>query len=64
MNPHPDSRWTHPICSDCYRVEEPGRQPAQIRPEYATAERCCFCGETTNEGIYYRKDPTVLHGTL
>ena len=51
------SPWTHAICVDCYRRHEPGRQPMRMRPEYVRSEVCCFCGELTGDGIYYRADP-------
>lgn len=64
--PHPESKWTHAICSDCYKTEEPDR-PDPVRLTLgqlmdATPEVCCFCGVVTDEGIYYRKDPAVVHG--
>ena len=59
-SPHPDSKWTHAICSDCYDLEEPGRRPTVLIA--ADDELCCFCGKETDDGIYYRKDPVVVHG--
>ena len=63
MNPHPDSKWTHPICAPCYMREEPGRTPVTMtfQPDEPT-EVCCFCKRETVAGIYYRKDPVVVHG--
>ena len=61
-SPHPDSKWTHNICGVCYQIEQPGRTPATITEKYREVETCCFCGVETREGIYYRKDPEVVHG--
>ena len=56
------SRWTHAICAVCYQEQEPGRTPTTLIE--AGPETCCFCGRTTQEGIYYRHDPAPLrcHG--
>lgn len=51
------SGWTQPICGRCYAQKEPRRQPLRMKAEYAKTERCCFCGEETREGIYYRVKP-------
>ena len=61
-NPHPDSKWTHSICMDCYEREEPDRSPTVMFPP--DDEICCFCGARTDDGIYYRKDPEVVHATM
>ena len=58
-NPHPESKWTHPICTDCYEREEPDRIPATMFPP--NEEICCFCGVRTDNGAYYRKDPKIVH---
>jgi hypothetical protein len=52
------SKWTHPICVECYVAREPGRAP--IRVQDAPEETCCFCGKPTTDGIYCRADPTGL----
>jgi len=57
--PHPESRWTHPICGDCYSLAEPGRFPTRVAE--AEPEDCCFCGDPTESGIYYRADPMLVH---
>jgi len=62
VTPHEGSRWTHPICGECYDREQPGRVPARIKAEYAEQQECCWCGAETSEGIFYRADPEVLHG--
>lgn len=62
--PHPESRWTHPICSSCYALEEPGRIPTKVNTlgqAIGVIELCCFCGKGTVEGIWYRKDPGEVH---
>jgi hypothetical protein len=64
-SPHPESKWTHAICESCYAIEEPGRQPIKLTMAQlidATIDVCCFCGNGTQEGIFYRKDPESVHG--
>ncbi len=57
--PHPESKWTHPICVKDYAVMEPGREPARFHdPE---PEDCCWCGDPTVDGIYYRANPALVH---
>jgi hypothetical protein len=43
---------THAICAACYEEKNPGRIPARIRGD--DTRPCCFCGQKTNAGIYYR----------
>lgn len=50
--------WTHAICETCYGDFEPGRRPVQVR-EAKTVE-CCFCGDKTAAGIFYRYDPAMF----
>jgi hypothetical protein len=55
--------WTHAICVFCWEVRcitegEPGRRPAVL--VHPKRERCCFCGQGTQEGIYVRHDPGEL----
>ena len=57
--PHPESKWTHPICLKDYAVMEPERDPFRVTD--AAPERCCWCNEETTDGIYYRHDPDVVH---
>jgi hypothetical protein len=59
--PHNDSKWTHNICHACYHREEPGRIPATLKDD--EMQTCCFCGNNTRAGIYYRKDPELVHPT-
>lgn len=58
-SPHPDSKWTHPICRFDYAVMEPGRTPTVLKD--AEHEVCCWCGNETTDGIYFRADPNVVH---
>lgn len=76
MGDHPDSRWTHPQCDDCWfdqNSEEIGpgpdgehtgqallRAPLRIAEAEREWEQCCFCGGMTFSGIYVRHDPTDL----
>lgn len=52
--------WTQPICAKCWYMRNPDREASRLlEPE---VERCCHCGESTNDGIYVRIDPrTVAH---
>jgi hypothetical protein len=47
----------------CFVDRNPGREPVRLRePE---REVCVFCGQTTEDGIYVRVDPsTAEHPTL
>jgi hypothetical protein len=49
------SDWTHTVCEECYQQLEPGREP--VRVVVPSKETCCRCGETTDDGIYYRDNP-------
>ncbi len=62
-NPHPDSKWTHNICEKDYAMMEPGREPVRLRDVkgFPVGEACCWCGEYTDSGIFYRADPEVVH---
>jgi len=55
MSAHPDSRWTHLVCAECYGLLEPGRAPSVVRDD--DEDQCCLCGKDTGDGIYYRGDP-------
>lgn len=49
--------WNQPICGACYDRRYPAREPVRLRdPE---GERCVDCGQTTDDGIYLRLDPTT-----
>ena len=58
-SPHPDSKWTHPICALDYAVMEPGRTPTTLIDDEVMT--CCWCGKPTSAGIYFRADPNVVH---
>lgn len=51
------SRWTHPICEQCYTDRDPEREPVRIKQQYREEETCYFCGKKNKDGIYYRADP-------
>jgi hypothetical protein len=56
--------WTHPICDTCwfagpgYVSPGCGRKPARMR--VIELERCCYCQQVTDSGIYVRADPASL----
>jgi hypothetical protein len=52
------SRWTHPVCYDCYDAMYPRRHPVRVNPRQL--ETCCRCGEPTRAGIYVRADPDSM----
>lgn len=52
------SKWTQPICRQCYNEIHPGRIPVAMVD--AEEEKCCVCGKPTIAGIYYRVDPTTV----
>jgi hypothetical protein len=55
--------WTHRICSRCW-FDRNSREPARMK--FDESGKCCFCGETTDSGIYVRLSPNsaelVCHG--
>jgi len=58
-SPHPESKWTHPICKFDFIRLEPGKVATMVYG--AGIEICCWCGNETSSGIYYRADPKVVH---
>lgn len=51
--------WTHNICSACWYDRNPNYGPVKVvNPQIVT---CCFCGVSTNAGIFIRHDPTKLN---
>lgn len=58
-SPHPDSKWTHSICAVDYELLQPGRDP--LKGVNLGTEVCCWCGQDTDDGIYYRADPKLVH---
>jgi hypothetical protein len=51
----PRYSWTQAICEMCWTMKEPGRVPIKLR--IPDAEKCAYCGEDTDAGIYVRDDP-------
>ena len=49
------SRWSHAICDNCWVEGNPVEYP--VRLVQPVRERCCFCGDETESGIYVREDP-------
>jgi hypothetical protein len=52
------SAWTHTLCADCWRKQNPDRNPVRVRS--AGSEPCCACKALTADGIYVRADPTTM----
>lgn len=52
--------WTQPSCDECWEVQYPGRNPMRLTGEYREREVCCFCGSSTDGGIYVRVDPETV----
>lgn len=52
---HPDSKYTHALCPQCYSEVMPGRVPTQVKD--ADEEVCCRCRVLTTDGIYWRGEP-------
>lgn len=52
------SEWTHAICEPCWHLKCPGREP--VRLTSPDVEICCWCGNATVRGIYFREDPAKL----
>lgn len=50
--------WTQPVCMDCWRAENPGRDPVLMVT--VEPERCCKCGADSLAGIYIRIDPKTV----
>ena len=50
--------WTQACCERCWWERYPGRSPTVARD--SELESCCYCGETTLDGIYVRDDPQVV----
>lgn len=51
------SEWTHPICDPDWTAQNGGRTPARLIEPYRETEKCCWCGEETDSGIYVWADP-------
>ena len=57
--------WTQPICETCWKrppihdTGGPEIEPARLlSPE---KEKCAFCGDETESGIYVRRDPLTVN---
>lgn len=48
--------WQQPCCPGCYKTRH-GRVPVHVIREFSEIEQCCYCGESTADGIYVRADP-------
>ncbi len=48
--------WSHSCCIDCWIVRQPGRIPCRVKN--GEAEVCCFCGNSTTDGVFVRENPT------
>lgn len=59
MSAHPESKWTHPMCDQCWGERQPGRVPHRLVEDVREDEVCCFCGKETRSGIYVREDPAL-----
>jgi hypothetical protein len=55
LSNHPESNWTHAICSRCWATDWGAKAPARLVE--GETEICCFCGADTAAGIYVRRDP-------
>jgi hypothetical protein len=49
---------TQPICLDCFQARYPNRKPFAMRE--CRPEKCCDCGATFTDGIYFRIDPRTV----
>lgn len=58
--PHPISRFTHPLCNECWEKRHGIRTPTRLVILQRVDETCCCCGTTTKSGIYVRAVPSDL----
>ncbi len=49
------SEWTHSICDKCWKRRQTRVKPITVAEP--SLEKCCFCGDVTQNGIYTRHDP-------
>jgi hypothetical protein len=50
--------WTQASCEACWLERNPGRRPHLLKnPDW---EKCCYCGDQTQAGIYVREDPNKV----
>lgn len=50
--------WTQAICLRCWNEKNPDRQAHKLLE--VEQEICCYCGDTTKDGIYIRVDPRTV----
>jgi len=51
------SRWTVPICDECWRIEVGDIEPLRLTETSAIIETCYRCKQVTLSGIYVRRQP-------
>ena len=50
--------WTQSICDDCWKVYgDPLIEPRRITEANREKDRCGWCGDIHESGIYTRQDP-------
>jgi hypothetical protein len=54
------SRWTHAVCDDCWKTEHPDQSPYRFTMTARFTEKCCYCGNSTDSGIYIRTPPDTV----
>ena len=47
--------WTHSMCWRCWINNHPGQHPVRLKDP--KKEKCCYCGDETNSGIFTRDAP-------
>lgn len=52
------SKFTHSICEDCWNKKNPDRPVVKIQVGVFSGERCCYCGNIHNSGIFVRDNPS------
>ena len=56
--PIEDTAEFHALCVSCHREEAPGRNPPVVPLADRMMEKCCKCGDTVFDGIFfYREEP-------
>ena len=51
------SKWTHAICDKCWSDKNTTKP---LRVNEGPRELCCFCGKSTDSGIYIKRNPDKL----
>lgn len=52
--------WTQPLCRACWDKERPHDRPYPMAERFRVQETCCLCGQSTDAGIYVRRDPKAV----